>query len=216
MTYVRYCADMKKFEQHPMSEVYFNIMQGIGNDTQAPLIIEPKKDHRKAAASLDNFIKIAESSKRRHCVRISETLPKKPRAVKPRILKHLPNSLKKISLKDMTPEELRLHKNEIKRKSLVRRKEAGTFKTLSEEQREIQRQYSRDYYWKNHEVQREKERIRRQNMTEEQKAKIKEAMRTWQEENREHVNAQAREWKRINRAKKRESINNTSPLQKVS
>jgi len=83
MTYQSYCADMQKFKQSAMSEEAFNEMQGI-SEIQEPLIIQPKKDHRKAAASLDNFIKIAESSKRRRSVaRIQEAQPKKPRAVQP-------------------------------------------------------------------------------------------------------------------------------------
>jgi len=79
LTYESYCADMKKFGQEPMSEALFNEMQGI-SDIAEPLMIQPKKDYRKAAASLESFIKVAESSKRRRSKPISEVLPKKPKA----------------------------------------------------------------------------------------------------------------------------------------
>lgn len=56
MTYDKYCRDMKKFKKVPMSEIEFNKMEGIEQETIIPpLQIRPKKYARKIEATMRTY-----------------------------------------------------------------------------------------------------------------------------------------------------------------
>jgi len=244
MTYERYCADLKRFNQPiTMDEKEWRQKYGI-EEKYTPFISRKSTTGKKVEPSLHNNETSKNMSKTPLKVNLldipkqdnSELMEelekrikeKKPRAEKKeRILTRRPNSVPKTSLAGMSQEQKREHKNQLNKQRRAMEKEKGIVHTRSEEQRAKQLAYSREYYEKNKEVQREKERVRRANMSEEKKLEIKLAYMKWQKENREHVNATARAWKAKNKEKisaqkkeydrrRKEAKNNTFVLQNAS
>lgn len=215
ITWAGYCADCEKFgmENPYADEADFNRAYGISEYEQAPLIIEPKKDHRKAAASLDNFIKIAESSKRRRAVRIAETTPKKPLAQR---------------APKMSSEEAKRRRNErlAKRRAAFKeqgltakgtipipRKEGMTKKEMTAYK--AQKMREQRAIWKAQGLNNKGEPFKKVT-----KEKHLEYAKTYQAKNREKYLAYRREWREKNKerinAQRMEWEKNTCTLQEVS
>jgi len=85
--YENYLSQMKRLKASLpyMSEKDFCEAHGLqyGDEEIAPLILHSKQDQHKKSASLETFIKNAESTKRKRSIRINESLPKKLLGARP-------------------------------------------------------------------------------------------------------------------------------------
>jgi len=81
--YEKYISEMKRLNATPpyMTEQQLNEFLGIREEVVPPLVIAPKADRRKASASLESFIKVATTSKRKKQKNVSEAEPKKTNAL---------------------------------------------------------------------------------------------------------------------------------------
>lgn len=218
--YEKYLSDMKRLgaSKPYMTEQQFKEAYGIKDkDTFKPLTLTPKRDSRKVAASLDNFIKAAESSKRRKTLKVSEPKPKKIRAEKKPQKKEkvirLPKTDRKMSpktsLSGMTEEEKKAHKlkqnREWKRKRYPA-KERPPKMTIEEKRAKHRERYHKNkppitrIFYKDLTEEQLKAHLKEQRRL--QTIKNKDKRKAYKEANKEKVKQWHKDWEEKNKEKR--------------
>jgi len=200
--YEKYLIAIKN--NNPMSLIEWKKAMGIKDEeVHEPFIARKSSSHKNTKPTLNAHIETTKKSKEEAIPQIKNTellktlddRIKKPRKSRAKSL----NPINKTSLKNMSDEEKRKHKNEVKKKSYAKRKELGILHVQTAEQIETARIYSREYYHQNKEVQTQKRKDYRASLSDEKKEALKAKMLQWQADNRELVNQRAREWKKQRR-----------------
>ena len=206
-----YAKRQSEFSSKPMDEKSFNEMMGIKEDSfHEPFVARKSSSHKNTKLTLNAHIETTKKSqeenqprlKNTDLIKVLDNRIKKPRKSRAKSL----NPLNKTSLKNMSDEEKRKHKNEVKKKSYAKRKELGLLPVRTPKQIENERAYARQYYQDNKEVETQKRKDYRASLSEDKKEALKAKMRQWQADNRELVNQRAREWKK----QRREKLKNAS------
>jgi len=208
----KYCNECKKFGYAPtMNEKELHLAWGIKDEEiHVPFVARKSSIHKNIKPTLKAHIETTKKTKEESIpqiknidlIKVLDDLIKKPR--KSRSIRL--NPIQKTSLKDMSDDEKRKHKNEVKKKSYAKRKELGILHIQTAEQIETARAYSKEYYHQNKEVQTQKRKDYRASLSDEKKQALKAKMSEWQKNNRELVNQRAREWKK----QRKEKLKNAS------
>ncbi|MDD2267482.1 hypothetical protein [Sulfuricurvum sp.] len=236
-TYEEYCSFMESKGCEPLSEEIFNRDYRRKSEEEkkaeelnnALFVSRKKESFRNVEPTLSNHeaprataplkVNLMDIPKTNHIPEVGKkvSMPKKPTPSREsKEISRRPNAVKKTSLKGMSKEERRVHRNKLSRERRERDKKNGELKPLSEERIIKQRGYAKSHYEKNKTDRLEKLRIKRESMSPEEKKKQQDYMRDYREKNRERVNANARQWKKNKRNLTPQNNTSISPDQSLS
>lgn len=238
-TYEAYCSFMRSKNCEPLSYEIFNRNYRRKSEEEkeaellahTPFISRKKESFRNVEPTLSNHeapvttptlkVNLMDIPKKSDHFRdtTKKVLSPKKSTPEPKLLgelKRRANAVPKTSLKGMSKEDRQEHRNKLARERRKRDKKNGVLKAPSEDRREKQRAYCKEYYKNNKEARLEAARIKRENMTSEQIAEKKAYMSQWQKDNRDQVNANAREWKKNKRNPQPQNNTSCSAEQSLS
>jgi len=180
-------------------------------------IVNPYKtedDFNRAYGIVVNKDKLEIKPKHKPSLELSKPLPKQ-KVVKLHKMTRVAKTQKErvykgVSLKDMTPEEKRIHKNKIKKASVDRRKANGTLKEMTPEERAIYNEKRKEYYRANKEKCLAIAIRYRANMSEEQRQRIRDKQIEWNNAHKERRNELAKLSKQRAKQRRLDASNNTT------